>query len=394
MISAGRSLHFSMHSFSLLRSYARFRLLSLLVAAALVAAGCATHRPAPVEERPLGRGVPSRAAAVPGAGAPVPETPPAATYTVKRGDTLHQIALDSGLDYRELAAWNNLENVNRIFPGQVLRLTAPGEPAPAAIAAPPSPQDGANGVTTAPLRTPPAIVESNAASALPPNTSPSAPPANRSPSAPPASSLASSQANLKTSPKAVKLPYSEQAVRDLDLAASAAPAPREALTLPPQDAKLESRNVAAAAPPPAAAPATAPSTSAPSASTANDSDRLDWAWPAKGKIVTAFSETANLKGIDIAGTAGEPVRASAAGRVVYAGDGLRGYGKLIIIKHNNTYLSAYAHNREILVKEGQQVTRGQKIAEMGKTDADQVKLHFEIRRHGKPMDPTKFLPPT
>src|SRR6185312_16263780 len=138
MISAGGSLHFSMHSFSLLRSFARFRLLSLLVAAALVAAGCATHRPAPVEERPLGRGVPSRAAVVPGAGAPVPETPPAATYTVKRGDTLHQIALDSGLDYRELAAWNNLENVNRIFPGQVLRLTAPGEPAPAAIAAPPS----------------------------------------------------------------------------------------------------------------------------------------------------------------------------------------------------------------------------------------------------------------
>ncbi|HEX6794735.1 MAG TPA: peptidoglycan DD-metalloendopeptidase family protein [Casimicrobiaceae bacterium] len=389
-----------MHSFSLFRSFARFRLPSLLVAAALVAAACATHRPAPVEERPLGRGVPSRAATAPGAGVPTPEAQPAATYTVRRGDTLHQIALDSGLDYRELAAWNNLENVNRIYPGQVLRLTAPGEPAPAANAAPPMPQDGANGVTTAPLRTPPAIVESNPAPPPPPNASPSAPSANRSPSAPPSSSLASSQGSLKTSPKAVKLPYSEQAVRDLDLAASAAPAPREALTLPPQDAKPESRNGAAAAPPPAAAPANAtpapanaPPASAPSTSTANDSDRLDWAWPAKGKIVTAFSETANLKGIDIAGTAGEPVRASAAGRVVYAGDGLRGYGKLIIIKHNNTYLSAYAHNREILVKEGQQVTRGQKIAEMGKTDADQVKLHFEIRRHGKPMDPTKFLPP-
>ena len=124
-----------------------------------------------------------------------------------------------------------------------------------------------------------------------------------------------------------------------------------------------------------------------------DPDQLDWAWPAKGKIVAGFSETANLKGIDIAGTAGEPVRASAAGRVVYAGSGLRGYGKLIIIKHNATYLSAYAHNREILVKEGQQVTRGQKIAEMGNTDADQVKLHFEIRRLGKPMDPAKYLPP-
>ena len=403
MIFAERSFHFSMHSFSLFRSFARLRLTSLLVAAALLAAGCATHRPAPVEERPLGRGVPSRTAVAPG-GVPTPEAPPAATYTVKRGDTLHQIALDSGLDYRELAAWNNLENVNRIYPGQVLRLAAPGEPASVAIAAPPMPaQDAANGVTTTPLRTPPAIVESNPASANLPNASPSAPPANRSPSAPPSSSLAPSQGSLKTSPKAVKLPYSEQAVRDLDLAASAAPAPREALTLPPQDAKAESRNAAVpaavtanATPAPAnaaPAPAAAPPTSASSASSANDSDRLDWAWPAKGKIVTAFSETANLKGIDIAGTAGEPVRASAAGRVVYAGDGLRGYGKLIIIKHNNTYLSAYAHNREILVKEGQQVTRGQKIAEMGKTDADQVKLHFEIRRHGKPMDPTKFLPP-
>ncbi len=405
MIFAERSLHFSMHSFSLFRSFARFRLPSLLVAGALVAAACATHRPAPVEERPLGRGVPSRTAIAPAAGVPTPEAPPSATYTVKRGDTLHQIALDSGLDYRELAAWNNLENVNRIYPGQVLRLTAPGEPAPAPIAGPAMPQDGANGVTTAPLRTPPAVVESNPASAPLPNASLSAPPANRSPSAPPSSSLALSQGSLKTSPKAVKVPYSEQAVRDLDLAASAAPAPREALTLPPQDAKAEPRNAvpapAAAAPANATpalanaapAPAAAPPTSAPSASSANDSDRLDWAWPAKGKIVTAFSETANLKGIDIAGTAGEPVRASAAGRVVYAGDGLRGYGKLIIIKHNNTYLSAYAHNREILVKEGQQVTRGQKIAEMGKTDADQVKLHFEIRRHGKPMDPTKFLPP-
>jgi len=110
-------------------------------------------------------------------------------------------------------------------------------------------------------------------------------------------------------------------------------------------------------------------------------------------VVTSFSETANLKGIDIAGSSGDPVLASAGGRVVYAGAGLRGYGKLIIIKHNKTYLSAYAHNREILVKEGAQVSRGQKIAEMGNTDADQVKLHFEIRRLGKPMDPSRFLPP-
>ena len=122
-------------------------------------------------------------------------------------------------------------------------------------------------------------------------------------------------------------------------------------------------------------------------------DKLSWIWPARGKVIAQFSDTANLKGIDIAGTAGEPVYASAAGRVVYAGSGLRGYGKLIIIKHNATYLSAYAHNQDILVKEGQQVARGQKIADMGNTDASRVMLHFEIRRFGKPMDPEKFLPP-
>ena len=124
-----------------------------------------------------------------------------------------------------------------------------------------------------------------------------------------------------------------------------------------------------------------------------DDDRLDWTWPTSGRIVTGFSETSNLKGIDIAGKPGQPVVASAAGKVVYAGSGLRGYGKLIIVKHNNTFLSAYAHNREILVKEGQQVTRGQKIGELGDSDADQPKLHFEIRRLGKPVDPAKYLPP-
>ena len=125
---------------------------------------------------------------------------------------------------------------------------------------------------------------------------------------------------------------------------------------------------------------------------ADNDDRMQWTWPASGKVVAGFAET-SMKGIDIGGAAGTPVVASAAGKVVYAGSGLRGYGKLIIIKHNKSYLSAYAHNKEILVKEGQQVTRGQKIAEMGNTDTDQNKLHFEIRRLGKPMDPTKYLPP-
>jgi lipoprotein NlpD len=119
---------------------------------------------------------------------------------------------------------------------------------------------------------------------------------------------------------------------------------------------------------------------------------LEWSMPTQGKLIAGFSEAANRKGIDIAGKLGQPVVASAPGKVVYSGSGLRGYGKLVIIKHNKTYLSAYAHNEQILVKEGQSVSKGQKIAEMGNTDADQTKLHFEIRKMGKPVDPAKYLP--
>ncbi len=145
-------------------------------------------------------------------------------------------------------------------------------------------------------------------------------------------------------------------------------------------------------------PVTAPIAKAADNAGANDSsdDSEDgpivWAMPAQGKLIAQFSESANRKGIDIAGKLGQPVLASAAGKVVYSGSGLRGYGKLIIIKHNKSYLSAYAHNDKILVKEGQSVARGQKIAEMGNTDANRVELHFEIRQLGKPVDPAKYLP--
>ncbi|EKE16874.1 MAG: hypothetical protein ACD_10C00751G0002 [uncultured bacterium] len=109
------------------------------------------------------------------------------------------------------------------------------------------------------------------------------------------------------------------------------------------------------------------------------------------KVTAPFSDSGN-KGLNFAGKAGDPVVAAGDGKVVYAGAGLRGYGELVIVKHNATFLSAYAHNRKILVKEGQSVTRGQKIAEMGSTDADSVKLHFEIRKQGKPVDPAQYLP--
>ncbi len=139
--------------------------------------------------------------------------------------------------------------------------------------------------------------------------------------------------------------------------------------------------------PPTPAPVAAAAATAP----AVGDDDMGWIWPGNGPVLAGFDEVKN-KGLDIGGTAGEAVLASADGKVVYAGAGLRGYGNLIILKHNNIYLTAYAHNQTLLVKEDQAVKRGQKIAEMGNSDADRVKLHFEVRRQGKPVDPIKYLP--
>jgi lipoprotein NlpD len=146
-----------------------------------------------------------------------------------------------------------------------------------------------------------------------------------------------------------------------------------------------SGNASATAAPPKPEPASAPPNNA-----LND-EGLGFMWPANGVLIAGFDEAKN-KGLDIGGKAGDPVMAAADGQVVYAGSGLRGYGNLIILKHNNTFLTAYAHNQALLVKEDQKVRKGQKIAEMGKSDADRVKLHFEVRRQGKPVDPAKFLP--
>ncbi|VVD99181.1 peptidase [Pandoraea communis] len=129
-----------------------------------------------------------------------------------------------------------------------------------------------------------------------------------------------------------------------------------------------------------------------SAPSAVSSGELQLSWPAKGSVVGRFDDSKN-KGLNIAGSTGDPVYAAGAGKVVYSGAGLRGYGNLVIIKHDATFLTAYAHNRTLLVKEGDSVTRGQKIAEMGSSDADRVMLHFEVRRDGKPVDPMKYLPP-
>ena len=173
-------------------------------------------------------------------------------------------------------------------------------------------------------------------------------------------------------------------------AASSKPVTTARIETHPLDAKGAAPIVSGAV---ASAPAVAPATvAAPTATARGSDDDLVWSWPAAGPVLAPFDD-GKSKGLSIGGKAGDPVYAAADGRVVYAGSGLRGYGNLIILKHNNTYLTAYAHNQTLLVKEDQTVKRGQKIAEMGSTDADSVKLHFEIRKQGKPIDPAKLLPP-
>jgi lipoprotein NlpD len=161
---------------------------------------------------------------------------------------------------------------------------------------------------------------------------------------------------------------------------------------PVNDAASAPSAPAARVSPPAPAAAPAPTTAAAPAAPRDADDDVAWAWPTAAPLAAPFEE-GRRKGLVFTGKAGDPVLAAADGRVVYAGSGLRGYGNLVIVKHNTSYLSVYAHNQTLLVKEDQSVRRGQKIAEMGSSDADRVQLHFEIRRQGKPIDPARLLPP-
>lgn len=337
----------------------RWKSAVVLLAMGAALAGCSTARrtPAPIEDRaPVARTQPATVAGTTAAPADAAtRLPPGAEnagkpgyYTVRPGDTIIRIALDSGQNWRDLARWNNLDNPNLIEVGQVLRIVAPV--APVAAAAPPA---------SATSSTSPATAASTDGVVSRPVT----------PSAP----------------------------------VTGSPVPPAGATAAPSVPRSGTGTLAGPAVAGASAPASAPSgaavTPAPAAASANlppvpaADEQVAWGWPAPGNtnVVANFDEVKN-KGIAIAGRAGDPVLASADGRVVYAGAGLRGYGNLIILKHNNTYLTAYAHNQTLLVKEDQSVRKGQKIAEMGSTDSDRVALHFEIRRQGKPVDPTRFLP--
>ncbi|WP_459614208.1 peptidoglycan DD-metalloendopeptidase family protein [Bordetella sp. 2513F-2] len=186
-------------------------------------------------------------------------------------------------------------------------------------------------------------------------------------------------------------------VLKLSGSASAPAAPSGAVPAPkppqPEPVPLGEPGAPATTTPPAATtppPATPPAPAEPPPSRAADAGVINWGWPATGAVMQKFS--AATKGIDIAGTPGDPVVAAADGKVMYSGNGVRGLGNLIIINHQNGFITAYAHNRALLVKTGQDVKRGAKIAELGQSDAASPRLHFEIRRQGTPVDPLQYLP--
>jgi lipoprotein NlpD len=270
---------------------------ALVLAVVTAISGCSSTSAnrAPVEDRRTGTYKPSAVAPVLPKPAPFSSLPSTAQptisstptdadyYTVRPGDTLIRIGLETGQSWRDIRRWNNIENPNQIEVGQVLRVT--------------------------------------------PNPSPTA--------------------KLHTQPQ-------------------------------PQSKPQQTNTAVAPAPP--------------STTLAEPDDQVGWSWPVTTPHVLAGFDELKNKGLDFLGSVGDPVSAAADGRVVYAGAGLRGYGNLIILKHNNTYLTAYAHNQTLLVKEDQTVRKGQKIAEMGNSDSDRVKLHFELRRQGKPVDPLKYLP--
>ncbi len=318
------------------------------MAAMLLLAGCAST-PAPVVNHSFGSG---QAASTPAPATPAPPTGnnngvqtfglgghangtvSAAGYTVAPGDTLYSIAFAHGLDFRALAAQNGIPPPYTIHPGQTLKLQAP-QPVP-------------------PTQT--AIVQSHATATSTAATQPSAP---------------------------VFGPVTTQTMTASGVAPAGSASSAIVATAPAASTGTTPIPAATVEAPPAAMAAPSP----PPTGATREVAGITWHWPAGGKVIGSDGG-----GLDIAGELGDPVRAAAAGTVVYSGNGLIGYGELVIIKHNDTYLSAYGHNSRRLVKEGQHVDAGQEIAQMGASGAPRVELHFEIRKNGKPVDPTAYLP--
>ncbi len=310
-----------------------------------VLSGCANYAPVPVVERNSQSRVGN---VVSGASS---KTVASGMYLVKKGDTLYSIALDHGLDYRDVVAWNQLENVNLIKVDQLLRVAPPEGDVQVAVAKP---------VTSSG-----SIETKSASNVAGMNTT--------DPHTTESFKRAPKGGKVVFSANALARAQSNAAVNVTDDAASNTSKPTTNIPVAPVTTELKVAEVPATTEKPAL------------------SADIGWAWPTNGKMLAPFAEGSS-KGIDLAGKLGDPVHAAADGVVSYAGAGLRGYGNLVVLRHNATWLSVYAHNSKILVKEKQAVKRGQTIAEVGSSDAESPRLHFEIRQQGKSVDPQKILP--
>lgn len=306
--------------------------------------GCGNERLAPVEEREASR----EKAQVHSFYPPSEVDNSQQFYYVRPGDTLYSIAFRYGLDYNVLAQANDIDSNYIIHSGQRLNLQKAREITPAD--------------------------SYEVAGTEPPGTQQSTDASRRTP-------VSVSRRPVTEVPRTT--PVSNQTAQSTQQTGS------QASQQPQKDVKKEPASSNSST---ARGNTEASGSKEPVAYSPNSPVKY-WMWPAMGQILQGFSGASkSSKGIDIAGNLGDPVRASAAGRVVYAGRGLRGYGNLVIIKHNNDFISAYAHNRVLLVKENEIIKAGQKIAEVGNTDSDVPKLHFEIRFKGKPVDPMRYLP--
>jgi len=319
---------------------------SLSLTFVLLLAACGTQRSVVVEPA---------ASNSPNVVAPAARPAPGGSYKVVKGDTLYSIAFRNRVDVRDLASWNHIDSPYTIWPGQELKL-APAGSRPASVA-----------THTAPVV---------ATAAKPPAPAHAAAPVQETQSGfqpAPAASAASPAAEVAAEVAATSAPAH---------AGTLAPAASTTPVVPVAGAPAAT---ASNTPPPAP-----PTPAAPGATRSNGG--VTWRWPADGTLIKRFQSGDAIPGIEIAGKTGAPVRAAADGVVVYSGNGLVGYGELIIVKHNDSYLSAYGHNSKRLVKEGQRVTAGQQIAEMGSTGASRDELQFQIRKDGNPVDPLGYLP--
>jgi lipoprotein NlpD len=320
-----------------------------VLSAAVLVAGCDVTRSSVVVTRSPGGYTPTHTATPPPA-------PPGGSYRVMKGDTLYSIAFRNKVDFRDLAGWNGIDSPYTIWPGQDLRLSPPGhdnKPPPAHAA--------------------PVVV------AVPPPGG--SPPHGAPPPAQPAF----------------------QAVTDAEVAPPPVPAPATTTNTPVVVAGKPAESIVPVpvpppstpnVPAPAPAPVENPSAATPivTSGASRNAGGIAWRWPADGTMLKKFSSSDAIPGIEIGGKAGDPVRSAADGVVVYSGNGLVGYGELVIIKHSDSFLSAYGHNRKRLVKEGEKVKAGQSVAEMGSSGATRDELQFQIRRDGNPVDPLQYLP--